>query len=128
MSILCKTEKVVFSDGSVLIVQEESWDCAMLLEEMERQARENPSDDPKTQLFRQMFYPKLAACSSGDVPSEEEARAMPSEQLDKWYEAAKRVNPKWFAAIVALTKEAEKAEEKKRTKRPQKSVNGSKVS
>ena len=78
MSLECKTEEVVFSDGSCLTVSEENWDIGMLLSEMEREAQENPLPDLRAQLFHQMFYPKLFACSSGDVPSEEAARTMPS--------------------------------------------------
>lgn len=128
MAILCKTEQVVFSDGSCLTVSQESWDIAMRLEEMERVAREEPLPDVKAQIFREMFYPKLAACSSGDVPTEEEARAMPSEELDKWYEAVKRVNPKWFVVFDVLTEEAKKEEKKRRVRKPARSANGSKAS
>jgi len=69
--------------------------------------------------FNQSFYSKLAACSTGDVPTEEEAYLMPSVEREKWYAAVRNVNPQWFVAIDALVKkveDAEAAEEKKRKK------------
>lgn len=128
MELKCKVEEVIFSDGSCLTVSEENWDTAMRLSELESEAQAAPLEDPRAQLFHSMFYPKLAACSSGDVPTEVEARQMPSAELDKWYAVVKRLNPQWFAVIDALTKEAQAAEKKRRHRKRPKSANGSKTS
>lgn len=99
MTVTVKTKVVDFSDGSTITVSQSNWDIAMRLSAMEEEARTTPLEDVNAQLFRFAFYPKLAACSSGDVPTESEARAMPEEDLDNWYAAVKEMNPKWFAVI-----------------------------
>jgi hypothetical protein len=55
-----------------------------------------PTKLQKRQNFRLAIYPKMAACSSGDVLNEEEAHKMPASELNKWYNAAKFCNPDWF--------------------------------
>lgn len=54
------------------------------------------TSNEKRQSFRLNVYPKLFACSTGDVPDEETAYSMPAEELYKWYDAAHEVNPEWF--------------------------------
>ena len=115
MAITVKTKKVVFSDGSNLVVSESNWDIAMKLSQLENQAQDNPHENNDIQLFRVAFYPKLVACVvKGDAPTEEEARSMPETELDKWYMAVKEMNPKWFAAVDEAVSEADQAKKKKR--------------
>lgn len=53
-------------------------------------------EEDKRQYFRLSLYPKLAACSSGDVPDEQTAFDMPVDQFWVWYNAVKQVAPQWF--------------------------------
>jgi hypothetical protein len=89
-------EVVKFRDGTKLTVTEANWAVSIRLQELEEQATKNPLEDIKQQTFGLMVYPKLAACSSGKVPTIQEAFEMPSVELDKWFYAAKRMNPDWF--------------------------------
>jgi len=104
----------------VIIVTEANWPVDIKLSQMERAAKEEILDDPQRQFYHVVIYPKLAACSTGDVPAEEEAYLMPSVEHNKWYNAASNMNPSWFEpleeAAAKMTAEALKKKEKKRTK------------
>jgi len=121
-------EKVTFRDGSKLIVFEENEYSANYIKELEWDAEHNPHPDLKHNFFRMSIYSKLVACSVGDVPTDIQARSMPSSELKKWYDAAKKINPNWFVSMEkSLTELASKMtdEEKKRKPRKrQKSGNG----
>jgi len=95
-------EVVTFRDGTELTVTEATWGSTLMLQELEEQARVDPLPDPKDNAFQAAIWPKLRACSSGTVPSFEEALMMPATELDKWYNAAKQVNPDWFLALDAI--------------------------
>lgn len=114
------SEVVELRDGKKITVTEANWPADICFGELERIARENPDKDPSRQFYNLMIYPKLAACSSGDVPVQEEAYLMPSVLHEKWYAAAKRLNPNWFdpleKAAEKLTAEALKKKETKRTR------------
>ena len=71
----------------------------MHLEQLaEQQITEN--ENAKKIAFRLMYYPRLAGCSIGDVPSETQARQDWSmEELQAWYDAAKRLIPGWFVSL-----------------------------
>lgn len=116
-----KTKTVEFRDGSKLTVSEQTWDIVMRLNELEVWAQANQLDDPKKQLFREAFYPKLAACASGDVPDEETARALPSAELDLWWSAVREVNPEWFTKLDELTQKGASILDGQRKKKPKKS-------
>jgi len=110
-----KSETVEFRDGTKITVTEENWDIGTRLELMERELRESKGVTPE-EYARRSLYNRMAACSSGDVPTEAEARQWPSAELDKWYFAAKRINPGWFAAFDAAVDQAQ-AQKKKLQKR-----------
>jgi len=99
MAIKPKTQVVKFSDGSQLEISEENWDIAGILNRLEEEARELPPlEDINSQIFRLRFYPRMkAAVVKGEIPTEEEARKMPSAQLDLWYRAVYELNPHWWA-------------------------------
>ncbi len=114
MAYTLASETVEFSDGTSLVVREATWLEDAALVELEGQAaevnhaeiqkaseegRELTATEKKVHFFRHDIYPKIAAPASGDVPSEGEARQMPASQLNKWYAAARRVNPDWFAVF-----------------------------
>ncbi len=137
MPFTLASEKLEFRDGTSLTVSEATWledtklleleDQARLVNDAETKAaegRELTRLEQKVQFFRLNIYPKMAACSTGDVPSEEEARSMPSSELNHWYAACKRVNPDWFSVFeqnMNQTAEQLAAEQKKSGKKPPKS-------
>jgi hypothetical protein len=104
----------------VIVVTEANWPVDIKLSQMEKAAQEETLEDPQRQFYHVVIYPKLCACSTGDVPPEEEAYLMPSVEHDKWYGAANRMNPHWFVpleeAAKQLTADALKKKETKRTK------------
>lgn len=116
-----KAVKIEFSDGSKVTVSDGNAPAAIMrLAELEELARSNPDDNLSIQVFRTGFYPKMAACSSGQVPTEDEARKFPTAELNKWYNAAKQVNPHWFEALEQLSEEAKalaEADKLKKNKR-----------
>lgn len=58
-----------------------------------------PLEDLDAQVFRVNVYPKLiAGIIKGTPLPEDKARVMPESELDKWYHAAEKLNPKWFEA------------------------------
>ena len=87
----------------------------MRLQALEKQAIENPVADMDQQTFNKGLYPKLLACSSGDVPTLEDALQMPSTELDKWFFAVKRLNPDWFDMPGETVKEDPEKKSRKRT-------------
>lgn len=92
---------------------------------MEKHSSESiPASMIRKHNYSATIYPKLAACSTGDVPSEEEALRMPVSELNRWYLAAKNVNPDWFRIFEEIAEEMrkngeseEKIARKKRRKR-----------
>lgn len=113
-------EVVEFRDNTSVTVTERNWETDARIVALETEAEQNPLEDQQRQFFHLYVYPKLAACSTGDVPSEEDAYDMPSGEREKWWDAAKRVNPKWFApmeeAAEKITAEMLKKKETRRTK------------
>lgn len=119
MAVKVKTKQVKFSDGSKLTVSQANWTIASKLTRLEAAARERPAEDEDAQVFRQYMYPKLAAATvAGDMPTEDEARAMPTAELDKWFLAVREVNPEWFISSADVD---EATAEKKRSKRARRS-------
>lgn len=100
MPIDCKTETVEFRDGSSLTLSESNWTIGMKLVRLTQEAATQPPlEDLDAQVFRVNVYPKLiAGVVDGIPPTEEQAQAMPESELDKWYNAAERLNPKWFVS------------------------------
>lgn len=113
-------ELVNFSDGTSLVVVDANVPSGIMkirdLENDPGPATENL----ETEIFKTVFYPKLAACSAGQVPSRLDAQNWPTVELNKWYEAVNRVNPQWFKPLVDLKNEADAQEIKKKRKRQRK--------
>lgn len=67
-------------------------------------------------------YSGVAACSSGDVPSADEFLLMREADVEAWIDAAKKLNPRWFAWMddveASLTEAGKKAIVKKKGKKP----------
>ena len=116
-----ESEEVVFSDGSTVTVNDGNVPSAIMrIRDLEEYAGEHPAENLIGQVFRSTFYPKLAACSSGDVPDEDTARKMPTVETNKWYEAVNRVNPQWFQSLHDLKDQVDAEQIKKKRKRPRK--------
>lgn len=72
--------------------------------------KKSPSENIRQQVFRQAYYPRLAACSLGDIPTEEEARSeWSTEDLQIWYDAAKRQIPFWFISLEQAAEQNQQA-------------------
>src|SRR3990167_2309609 len=68
-------ETVIFSDETKLMIRDGNLPSVIVkLWDMEAWAQANPLPEIHKQVFRSTFYPKMAACSSGQVPEEEAAR------------------------------------------------------
>jgi hypothetical protein len=135
MTLQLKQEVVEFRDGSKITLSESDWPMSMRLSELENEISLRSFDDPKNQLFAVVFYPKMAACvTSEPVPGLDEVlptngnTGWPLTELNKWYEAARRVNPDWFAGLDQIGEAAPKSEEeiKKKTRRNRKNNSASK--
>lgn len=92
------SEVVKFRDGTKLTVTEANWAITMKLQELEEQANQHVPEDIHLQSLNTL-YPRLAACSSGKVPTFQETADMPSRQVDVWFFAVRRINPDWFAPV-----------------------------
>ena len=121
-------ETVELRDGSkITILPSYLPSVQMQLQRLERLANEAQAEGESvsTVTFRLLYYPRLAACSTGDVPSMDEARSeWPTAELDRWYQAARRTNPRLFLPLeeIALqNQEAAEAQQKKKDKRRRKS-------
>lgn len=107
-----RIETVIFRDGSKIKLVEESGMPGIVLRllDLEDEAMLEPNDDPDIQIFRLSFYPKMAACViEGDVPPADLLRKWPTSEINKWYEATRRVNPEWFLQLDAISDEAQRA-------------------
>lgn len=107
------------SDGSCITVHSRRPSVLRRRFQLDREAEKGvPLDNIRKEIFRVTYYPKLAGCSTGDVPSMEEARAQWSEDdLQAWYNAAVAVIPEWFLALEQIVERnqalAEQAQKKK---------------
>jgi hypothetical protein len=98
-------------------------EAAEQINKAEKESGELTDSQLKRQNFRMNIYPRLMACSDGDVPDEDTAFTMPGAELYKWFDAAKEVNPEWFRVFDELAEayrkskaEGEKAKKKKEAK------------
>jgi hypothetical protein len=135
MDFKLKTQVVKFVDSAGKVIGEVGVTAAGFLEDQRLGDLENDAiarnlaelaqhngnpftkDEERARSFRVGFYPKMAACSTGDIPSEDEALHMPSAELDKWWTAAKECNPRWFEVFKDIEKMSE-SELKKKGKKP----------
>ena len=77
--------------------------CQILRTEIHK----TPSSTLEEQVARFNFYAPMVSCSSGDLPTEEEFLAMPSVQVNEWYQACLAKNPTMFD-IQAMPDDEEK--------------------
>jgi hypothetical protein len=64
--------------------------------------------------FTLQTYPSLAACTTGNLFSEAECFQIDEDELERWLETARALNPLWFPSVTPET--AEEAVEKKESK------------
>jgi hypothetical protein len=76
----------------------------------EQTAQDNPPTVADEIPFRIMIYPKLAACSSGEIPSVDDAIKYPRTELSKWMDLAVELNRDWFLSIIDAAAEVNKKE------------------
>lgn len=94
----------MFSDGRKIEVTESTWESSSVRSMIEEQAqrdraRLNGSGDSVFLYFMEAFYSYLASVSSGEVPSPEDAIALPDEDLDGWFLSVVSVNPEGFVKV-----------------------------
>ena len=113
-------ESITFSNKTRIIIKSKRPSIIMKMEELDYQASQGtPLENTRREVFRAIYYPKLAGCSEGDVPDHEYARSkMTADDIQLWYDAAKRQNPDWFIPLEqiasrnqAMQKEFEKKSE-----------------
>jgi hypothetical protein len=91
MELLKKT--IDLADGLQVTVCEAdaTFDARMGIQA--NKAEKEAGGDPVFNFFRATFYPILYACTRGDVPTAEQAFALPDEKLNEWYRAVWELNP-----------------------------------
>lgn len=97
-------EEITFSDGNIITVKSQRPSVLIRKDILEYEAsKEPPLDNVRRELFRSIYYPLLAGCSFGELPSSEEARTqMSADDIQLWYDTAKRQNPDWFIPFEEL--------------------------
>jgi hypothetical protein len=114
------SEMVTFSDETSLVVEDANVPTGIMrIRDLENDP--GPADRPlveaetvESEIFKTVFYPKLAACSAGQVPDRLDAQNWPTAELNKWYEAVNRVNPQWFKPLIDMKAEVDAQEIKKK--------------
>lgn len=97
-------KEVTLTDGRRFLVEESTWEHSGARSAIEESARAekaklNGSGDPVYFYFLEQFYSALISCSFGEIPTPEEALDLPSEDLDRWYEALAECNPGLFRPL-----------------------------
>jgi len=115
-------EYITFSDGKKITVLSKRPSTLMKRAALEVAVEEGATlENIRREVFRSIYYPKLAGCSVGDVPDELTARSeMTMEDLNLWYEACKRQCPEWFVSLeeLAAQNQAEQNGLKKKEETP----------
>lgn len=111
--------EVIFRDESRVLVHatNDSPSYMMRLFRLETEVEDNPPLDSNEIYFQMMIYTKLAACSTGDVPTAAEAYRFPRPELTKWMNAAVEKNKSWFDPILQVGEKALREREKETVKK-----------
>ena len=117
-----KSEEIIFRDDTKITVYEtlDMPSFMLALHRFEQEAEDHPPANPDEVAFRVLIYPKIAACSKGDVPNAGDACQFPRMELAKWSDAAMRLNPDWFSPIMEAAETIEKKEQVKKKRRSRK--------
>jgi hypothetical protein len=114
-----RDQTITLSDGSQITVWSKRPSVLLRRYRLDQEAEKQPAlDNIRKEVFRLTYYPKLAGCSTGDVPGMEEARSQWGEDdLQAWYDAARWAIPEWFLPLEEIAErnrqEAEEAEKKR---------------
>jgi len=91
-----KNQRDIVVDGRKLTVHILRVRDSIRVERMRDAAKAVPVDDPTVQTLREVYYPVLAGCTEGNVPTEEEFLDMPNAEGNKWFDAVDELNPGMF--------------------------------
>lgn len=84
-----------------------------LLAELLDKYDENDGDKAIAYNLLMNFWAPLFACSTGDVPDRDQFLKMAETDMEFWIEAAREVNPTWFAWMDELLKTSDEEIKKK---------------
>lgn len=93
MSIDLRKKTISLTEGKTITVVESGWDFSFRFDELDKEMEKLKTDDKVFKFFCVNYYPMLASCAEGDVPSAQEAYELPVEVLDKWYMTNWKLNP-----------------------------------
>lgn len=93
MSIDLRKKTLSLTEGKTITVIESGWDFGFRFDELDKEMQNLETDDKVFKFFCVNYYPMLASCVEGDVPSPQEAFALPYEKLDEWYITIWKLNP-----------------------------------
>lgn len=82
---------------------------SVVIERLRQEAESAPVEDPDVQALRSVFYPVLAACTDGEIPSMDEFVDLPMAEGDAWFETVRELNPGLLNVNTAKTEEEAEA-------------------
>lgn len=88
IEVIVKGRKITVHPGTFVM--------ALRREMLRKAIVEKPSESVEEQVARYNFYAPMAACSTGDVFTEEEFLRLDETVVDVWYQAVVSRNPNWF--------------------------------
>jgi len=97
MSIDLRKETISLKEGKTLTIMESGWDFSFRFDELEKEMQKVDTRDKVFKFFCVNYYPLLASCVEGILPSPQEAFALPREILDKWHLTTWKLNPDLYA-------------------------------
>lgn len=88
-----KNQRDIELDGRKMTVHVLRVRDSAKVERMRVAAVAAPVDDADVQLLRELYYPVLAGCTDGDVPTEDEFIDMSILIANEWFDAVDKLNP-----------------------------------
>src|SRR5688572_21206374 len=93
MSIDLRKKTISLTEGKTVTIVESGWDFSFRFDELDKAMEKLETEDKVFKFFCVNYYPMLASCVEGDVPSAQEAYKLPHEVLDEWYTTNWKLNP-----------------------------------
>ena len=97
MSIDLRKERITLAEGKTITITESGWDFSFRFDELEKAMQKLETKDKVFKFFCVNYYPLLASCVEGNLPTPQEAFALPREILDQWHLAVWKLNPDLYA-------------------------------
>lgn len=73
---------------------------SFLIAEAQTQPSSGDTKDQFVYYMQTLLYPSLVACTTGNIPTWEEfLNNVPTDESNKWTDAARRMNPSWFGFL-----------------------------